>query len=139
MHEKTPGTPSEVQGSCDQYINWSSFIARCTSAGFLADKEGYEYKYSTEDISRGIEDEIPRGDIRNARILAAANYILLAGPSIRNHCYSDPSDSDDGKRGRDMWNLWEKRFETIANGQDEDPGVKDAAKKAHGIMVELDA
>lgn len=138
VHEKTPGTPSEVQEACDQYVNWSSFIARCTSAGLLVDKHDNEYKYSTVDISRGVEEEIPHGNIRNARILAAANYILLAGSGIRNYCYSYPSDSDRGKRARDMWSLWREKFQAIADGEDEDPDIKDATKKAHSIMVELD-
>ncbi|PCG90858.1 Protein of unknown function DUF3632 [Penicillium occitanis (nom. inval.)] len=139
VHRQTPGTPSEVQESCDQYVNLSSFIARCTSAGLLVDKHGNEYKYSTFDVSRGVEEEIPRGNIRNARILAAANYILLAGSGIRNYCHSYPSDSDRGKSARDMWNLWKEKFVAIAEGQDEDPEIKDATKKAHAIMVELDA
>lgn len=138
MYDSLPGTPLEVREACDKYVNWSSFIARCTSAGFLADKGGYEYKYSTVDIRSGLEEEIPRSDIRNARILASANYILLAGSGIRNHCHTHPSDSDIGKRARDRWNLWRDKFEAIADAQDEDPEIRDAAKKAHIMMVELD-
>lgn len=129
----------EVQESCDKYVNWSSFIARCTSAGILADEEGYEYKYSTLDIGSGLEKEIPRGKIRNARILASVNYILLAGPGIRNYCYSHPSGSDIGKRTRDIWNIWREKFEAITDGQDEDTDIKEATKRAHAVMVELDA
>ncbi|RAO74256.1 uncharacterized protein BHQ10_010268 [Talaromyces amestolkiae] len=139
VYDSLPGTPLEVQESCDKYVNWSSFIARCTSAGFLADKEGYEYKYSTVDISSGLEEEIPQGKIRNARILAAANYILLAGSGIRNYCHSYSSDSDRRRRAWEMWNVWKEKFEAIANGQDEDPDIKNAAEKAHAVMVELDA
>lgn len=130
-------SPSEVQEECDTYVNWSSFLARCTSAGVL--DSGVDYKYSTVDIDRGLEDKIPRGKVRNARILAAVNYIFLAGPSIRNYCHSYPSDSDRGKRARGMWNLWREKFKAISDGQDEDPGIMEATKKAHTMMVELDA
>lgn len=134
-----PGTPSDVQESCDQYVNLASFIARCNSAGLLGDAEGYEYKCGNADIAEEIGDEFPRGNTRNGRILALANYILLAGSGIRDYYYRDPPDSDWGKRARHIWNRWKKKFEAIANGPDEDPKVKDAAKKAHGIMVEFDA
>ncbi|GAM33582.1 hypothetical protein TCE0_011f00585 [Talaromyces pinophilus] len=131
---------SDVQEKCDDYLNYSTFLARCTGANlYKNDKTGARYKYCTYGIADGLEKDMPRGNIRRSRILVAANYILFSGQAVRDYCYSHPSDSDRGKRARDMWNLWKEKFEAIADGQDEDPEIKDATKKAHSIMVELDA
>ena len=38
-----------------------------------------------------------------------------------------------------MWNIWREKFEAITDGQDEDTDIKEATKRAHAVMVELDA
>lgn len=135
MHDKTPGTPSEVQESCDQYVNWSSFIARCTGAGILS---AYE-KYSAVDMDEALKKELPRGYLRNCRILAAANYIIYAGQAIEESNHSFPPGSESERKALDMWNMWKGKFKDIADGQDEDPEIKDVARKAHMMMVELES
>lgn len=131
---------SDVQETCDNYLNYSAFLARCTGAGLFDDDErGSGYKYCTYGIGDGLENDMPRGNIRRSVILAAAYYIFFSGRAVRYYCHKRPSDSDRGKRTRDMWNLWKRKFGEIAEGQDEETEVREATKKAHLIMAELDA
>lgn len=138
--EENSASASDIQEKCNDYLNYSAFLARCTGAGLYEnDKNKTGYKYCTYGIADGVEKDLSHGNIRKARILVAANYILLSGQVVRDYCHNYPSDSDRGRRAREMWNAWKQKFEKIADGQDEDYDIKDAAKRAHAVMVELDA
>lgn len=137
--EDDSASASDLQEKCDDYLNYSAFLARCTGGGlFENDKNDSGYKYCTYGIADGVEKDLPHGIVRKSRILVAAIYIFFSGQVVRDYCHSYPSDSDRGRRAREMWNVWKEKFEAIADGQNEDPDIKDAAKKAHAVMVELD-
>ncbi|EEA23335.1 hypothetical protein PMAA_099240 [Talaromyces marneffei ATCC 18224] len=137
LDEDDTTSASDIQEKCDDYMNYSAFLARCTGAGLYKNKTTDSgYKYCTYGIDDGLEKDMPQGIIRKSRILVAANYVLLSGRPVRDFCYSYPSDSDRGKMERDMWNSWKERFKVVADSQDEDPEIKEVTRKAHKIMVD---
>jgi hypothetical protein len=122
---------SEWKQECSEWLNLSSFIARCTGARVDDHLPGIT-KYPSIDIAEGLEKEIPPGLTRDTRVMIAAQHILLAGRVVDEELVRKPKIS----WGLDKWQLWAKKLKELTEGELA-PEVKIAVVEARKKLVEL--
>jgi Protein of unknown function (DUF3632) len=66
------------QELCDQWVNFSCFLARCIQAGLNGNYEN-PCKHPCIDIPEALEQDLPPGPKRDCKVMVAAQYILVAG------------------------------------------------------------
>lgn len=112
-------------------MNYSSFIARCIEAGLDKDDENC-FKYPRDDITIGLEHEMPPRLARDCKVMVAAQYILLAGRALAQE-FMDPSYKNYGIA------RWRRRAEKLREISKEDgnPRLAYAAKEARRHMISL--
>ncbi|KAL8722778.1 MAG: hypothetical protein Q9225_000789 [Loekoesia sp. 1 TL-2023] len=120
------------QEICDEWLNFSCFLARCIEAGL---NNGYvdRCKYPSIDIPEGLEPDLPRGPKRDCKIMVAIQYILLAGRVVAEDCFKKPVDGF----GPKQWERWAKRLGEIASQEDGNLRLASAAKDARKYMASL--
>jgi hypothetical protein len=124
-------TRLEFREICDDWVNYSSFIARCIEAG-LDKVDDHFFKYPIVDIPIGLEDEIPPGLARDCKVMAAALYISLAGRSLVQRFFKPPYKIF----GVYRWRRWAEKLAEISK-EDGNPRLAYAAKEARRHMVSL--
>lgn len=136
-NEKESGPTVEDLERYDEWVNFSSFLARCLDSGLL-DRYPNRTKYPSFDIPKGLETDLLPGPKRDCKILVSAQYITLAGTAI----YADDvvaleGGSEAKKRGWEMWKLWAEKLRQVSTNDEERPEVKEAASKALTKMISL--
>lgn len=121
------------QEVCDDYVNLSSFLARCIEAG-LDDRYKNRCKYASIDIPHGLEEDLLRGLKRDCRVMFAAQYILLAGRTLADNCFNKAIDGF----GPEQWRCWvEKLKEILMQEGGNHTGLASATEEARKYMVSL--
>lgn len=131
-HQEEQGDPG-AREKCDQWVNLSSFFARCIQASILHCLSNRWY-YPSIDIPAGLEKEDVIGVKRTCRIMVAAQYLLLATRPI----HEDLSKVITEGWGLEKWQLWAKRLKEIADKDGIDPEVISAVKEAREKMISYD-
>lgn len=117
---------------CDQWVNLSSFLARCLEAG-VDDRFDNRWKYPIIDIPNGLERDLPPGPERDCKVMVAAQYILLAGRTLADECSRKP-----GKGlGPDQWRRWAEKLGEISRQDGDDTRLGSATDKARRYMISL--
>jgi Protein of unknown function (DUF3632) len=110
----------------DKWVNFSSFLARCIEAG-LNDHHKYPCEHFELDISEFLEHDFPPGTYRDCWVMIAAQYILLAGRTIRKHIAG----------GLQKWQQLANRFKEIADEGDKESESNLAINGAYEKMASL--
>lgn len=120
------------QEVCDEWVNFSSFLARCTEAG-LDDRYTNRCKYASIDIPNGLEDDLPHGPKRDSRVMVAAQYILLAGRTLADDCFNKPIKGF----GPEQWRCWVGKLKEISMQEGNNTSLALALEEARKYMVSL--
>lgn len=126
---------AESKKKCAEWVNFSSFLARCIAAGVYP--EGLDrFRYPISDIVEGLEKDVSgaTGIKRTYRVMAAAQYILLAPKVI----YEELGEIKEWELGMGKWNLWAHRFKEIANKYDFGSETNAVVKEARDKMISFD-
>lgn len=126
---------SSFKRLCDEWVNFSSFLARCTAEGFYDHYEA-RYKFPSVDIPLGLglgldDGELPRGELGSCRLMVAAQWILHCGGRLR----ADMAESGSAHWNLDKWDCWVARLREMLERGVEDVKVKAAVEKALAVMV----
>ncbi|ROW11478.1 hypothetical protein VMCG_01147 [Cytospora schulzeri] len=121
---------------CDSWVNFSSFLARCTAQGFYDDDSSL-YKDASVDIplGLGLEGESSPGKLGSCRLMVSLQWILHCGDKIRDNMIQ----SDKPKWNMGKWDQWVAKLKEIEEGGIEDAKVKAAAEKVLAGLVSTDA
>jgi hypothetical protein len=136
--------PLEYQGpgiteAINTWISTAALIAKLFQANLLGE---YGPLWVSADFKKAFEAQMDRNFIelplKQAKILAAANYILLAGEAFAKEAKESPKRRSyvlDASK----WKLWASKLQEIANEVSEDAefGLNHKAQEAHDKMVEL--
>jgi len=117
---------------CDEWVNFSCFLARCIEAG-LNDGYGNRCKYPSIDISQGLEQDLPRGLKRDCKLMVAAQYILLAGRTLADDCFNKPVSGF----GPEQWRRWAEKLGEVSRQEGGNTYLASAAEEARRYMVSL--
>jgi Protein of unknown function (DUF3632) len=118
------------QELCDQWVNLSSYLARCLQAGLNEDYYS-GFKYASIDIPEGLDEKLPAGSRRDSKVMVAAQYILLAGEKIAGVCLEKPVKN----LGLDEWNRWAERLGEISKEESNNSELASAVEEAHKYMI----
>lgn len=153
-----PGNLSLLERESAQYVNYHAFNSRCMAAGLDAGENG-RFQSEVSYISVGLNPGVPGYEAPeiDCLVMAAAQYILIAGDVIYAECIkkqSSPSHYAWGGwkyiNGPSLWKHWWTKLTEIAETLDrgEDPGFKilegnrgalmDMVVKAKNKMVALE-
>jgi len=135
MYKKTA---KELKVTCEQCVNFSSFLASCKGSG-LATQYEYPCVHAGDDIEDGLEKDIPHELVRDCKIMVAAQYILLAGTVFSEELFGQGARSSAKEWGLKKWPIWSRRLKEIALEYEERGNTELAAmtRKAHEKMVSL--
>jgi hypothetical protein len=124
---KMPGLPlSKWEKRCEEWMNLTSFIARCIKARVIDDDKILDVdEYPSRDIPEGLETEFYPGITRDSKVMVAAQYILIAGDFIGGKSW-----------GIDRWQLWARKLEELA-GKELASEVKTAVIEARKKLIFL--
>ncbi|KAK2753931.1 hypothetical protein FQN54_007290 [Arachnomyces sp. PD_36] len=125
--------PQDWKQHCDEWLNFSSFLARCIQVR-IDDHVLVISKYPRMNIEDGLGTYIDDSIRRSCWVMVAAQYVLLAGPVLREEFIQSPSSPD---WGIDKWKFWAKRFGEVGSGRGLAPEVKEAALEARRKMILL--
>jgi hypothetical protein len=97
-------------------VNFTSFLARWLGAGL---DHHYEDRscYPCYDISKALDDVLPRGVRRECLLLVAANYIMLAGRTLARDYHDLEKVSN--TVGPDKWTRWAEKLEQVSKEESE--------------------
>ncbi|KAI9773863.1 MAG: hypothetical protein M1840_006089 [Geoglossum simile] len=115
---------------CDRWLNVSTHFAHQIRAG-LVDYWTEKFDIPIDDISTGLEKELPEPE-RYYRAMAAAQYILLLGGKIGDCCF-DLVGAD--RLEPERWKRWIEAFAKISSDKENKDDLREAAGKAHSFMV----
>ncbi|KAF9768116.1 hypothetical protein IL306_014631 [Fusarium sp. DS 682] len=128
-----------VDEAIDKWLSTTALIAKLYQVDLLG---VYGPMWLSSDFKRAFEThtdgDYTKHPVRQAQILAAANYILLAGDAFAKDakisCPERKYDLDAQK-----WKLWASKFQEVADTVDENArwDLKEKTQKAHDRMVEL--
>jgi hypothetical protein len=123
FHQNIASTSKEKKGGnglysfqrvCDEWVNFTSFLARWLGAGL---DHHYEDRscYPCYNISKALDDDLPREVRRKCLLLMAANYIMLAGRTLARDCHdldevSNKVDRTNGHAGPKDWSKYQRRI-----------------------------
>jgi hypothetical protein len=136
--------PLDYQGSgvteaINTWISTSALIAKLFQANLLGE---YGPLWVSADFKKAFEAQTDRDftklPLLQAQILAAANYILLAGEAFAKEA-KESSKKRSYVLDASKWKLWASKLQEIADkvGEDAEFGLKHKAQEAHDKMVEL--
>lgn len=137
---KTPGLQDDEsakaahQKKCDEWVNFSAFLARCTGAGFYDQYSGV-FLYPSVDISLALEKKLPTGSLRACRLMVAAQWILHSGRRIHDSMVEENKKDWDLER----WSVWEARLKEIVDGGEGDEEVASVLRRTLAEMTSIDA
>ncbi|WYZ36950.1 hypothetical protein EsH8_II_000456 [Colletotrichum jinshuiense] len=124
--------------SYKEWLNLSAFLARCIQSGRNDSFENWS-KYPGVDIPKGLEENHDQGPRRKYLLLAALQYLLLAGEKLHSEFISRHPDGSEKRRwGLGKWQLWAGKLQEIAGGQETDADVRQDAEKARRLMLLLE-
>jgi hypothetical protein len=120
-------------------LNTAALLAKLTQADILG---VYGPSWATHDLRSAFEQE-DKGDVtkhilKQAQVLAAANYILIAGDSLAkaltNRKFVDSRDITAEK-----WKTWTSKLQEMADSLDENTrwNIKEQLQRAHDKMGEI--
>ncbi|KAF4332553.1 hypothetical protein FBEOM_13652 [Fusarium beomiforme] len=122
-----------------EWFSTSGLIAKLFQGGCL-DNDGH-FRI-TKDLERTFEG-CTSGDVktdagRQAQVLAAVNYIILAGETFVKGA-KNPSPKGNFELSARKWKFWASKIKEVAETVDKDArwDLKDRAQKAYDKMVEL--
>lgn len=130
---KIKDIPRYYQKACDEFLNFSCFLARYLEAG-LMDESPDRCKYSGIDVREALDHDLPQGPLRDCQLMVAAQHILLAGRVLAEECFNQSFKGF----GPDKWRRWAAKLEEISRREREkNESLASAAKDAHEYMLSL--
>lgn len=100
---------TDYQKKCNEWVNFSAFLARCTAAG-IYDHYDDRFKYPSVDIPLALEERLPTEELlRECRLMVAALWIFHAARAI----YDDLVAVDKEEWNVKKWSLWETRLKEV--------------------------
>lgn len=132
----------KLKKECDEWINFTTLLARCIEAGVIAEYE-FRWELCCMDINKALERDLPHGIRRDCLLMGAAQYVLLAGRTLSVDCYKDPFEEMEGwfaggyVEGPVRWRRWADRFKEISREENGNPRIASVTKQAHEHMVSL--
>ena len=131
--QKIKDIPRYYQKACDEFLNFSCFLARYLEAG-LMDESPDRCKYSGIDVREALDHDLPQGPLRDCQLMVAAQHILLAGRVLAEECFYQSIKGF----GPDKWRRWAAKLEEISRREREkNESLASAAKDAHEYMLSL--
>ena len=130
--EKTNGEDGRsLSEICDQWVNFSSFLARIIAAGL---KNGLSRAKYPSIACRDALENVTTGPRRDCLLRVATQYILISG-----HCLAeDKLNGTKDKLDPRSWKLWTEKFREISQTHG-DPSLAAAAKEAYERMTALNS
>jgi hypothetical protein len=122
------------QRVCDEWVNFTSFLARWVGAG-LDDRLEYRSTYPCYDLSVALDKDLSHGVRRECLLLVAAHYILLSGRVLAEDCLDLKKASN--KVGQDKWTRWAENLEQVSKEEPENTRLASATKVASQYMFFL--
>ncbi|KAK1705861.1 hypothetical protein BDP67DRAFT_582875 [Colletotrichum lupini] len=100
--------------TCDEWVNYSCFLARFSGSGAHIAYEG-QTKWPSIDVELALEKPIPTGKLGQCRLLVASNWLIHAGKFI----YEDMKKTGAERWGLGRWGRWTEAIRGIlkAGGQ----------------------
>ena len=98
----------ELKEICDQWVNFSSFLARCKGSG-LATQYETPCVHAGDDIEDGLEKDLPHGLVRDCKIMVAAQYVLIAGKLFSEELFGQGTRSSLKQWGLRKLPIWSQR------------------------------
>ncbi|KAF5001634.1 hypothetical protein FGRMN_940 [Fusarium graminum] len=128
-----------VTEAVDIWLSTSALIAKLFQADLLGE---YGPLWASADfrdaLEKNVDDNLTTLPFKQAQILAAVNYITLAGEAFAKEA-KDSSKTRSYELNAARWKLWASKFQEVSDkiGEDAGLGLKQRAKEAHNRMVEL--
>lgn len=123
---------SSFRTVCDEWVNFSSFLARCIEAGLL-DHLDNRCRYPSIDIPHGLEKDLPRGPMRDCKVMTAAQYFLLAGRTLADDCFKESAPG----LAPEKWRVWAGKLGEISRQEGSNNRLASATEEARNHMVSL--
>ncbi|KAK2765316.1 hypothetical protein FQN54_008160 [Arachnomyces sp. PD_36] len=124
--------PAKWKQRCDEWVNFSAFLARCVQARI--DDDAFDIgKYPRMNIDDAVSSHITDEVKRNSWVMVAAQYVLLAGPVMDEEFIQKPEVRD---LGMSMWQFWAEGFKKVAEGELAS-NVKEAVIEARKKMIAM--
>ncbi|KAK7990493.1 hypothetical protein PG990_014773 [Apiospora arundinis] len=103
-HPYDPEDPSSRK-SLEEWVNFSTFLARCIKSGLLDKFDGWG-RYPAVEIRKALEENPGQGPRRDCLVMVAAQYLLVAGNKI-HHQFVDQYaiGSQERQRGLEAWGV----------------------------------
>ncbi|KAK6852098.1 hypothetical protein PG995_012223 [Apiospora arundinis] len=136
-HPYDPEDPSSRK-SLEEWVNFSTFLARCIKSGLLDRFDGWG-RYPAVEIRKALEENPGQGPRRDCLVMVAAQYFQVAGNKIHHQFVAQYAiGSQERQRGLEAWGLWSGRLQVLADGQGLKPEVEHAVKEARTLMLSLE-
>lgn len=120
---------AESKKRCEEWVNLSSFLARCIAAGVHHKSD--DFSHVIHDIKGGLEND---GVKRRFGVMVAAQYLLLAPRPI----YETLVKYKESGLGLEKWQVWAKRFKEMIDKDNFDTEVIAMTKEARERMIAFD-
>ncbi|KAJ0268155.1 hypothetical protein COL940_013658 [Colletotrichum noveboracense] len=105
---KDPEAKKDFILTCDEWVNFSSFLARYHGSKAYKPWDSH-LKYPSVDIELALENPLPSGKLGECRLLVASNWFIHAGKLI----YEDMKEANTEKWGLSRWSRWTEKIQEI--------------------------
>lgn len=126
--ETSPSSESEKDAftqRCDEWVNLSTFFARCDAAGLYDGCED-RLKYPSIDIPLGLEKGIPSGPLGYCRLMVAVQWLIHASGPL----YNDMARLNKEGWNLARWKLWKEKLEAVMGTDIKDARLATAVPNA---------
>ncbi|KAK1546872.1 hypothetical protein CPAR01_00839 [Colletotrichum paranaense] len=118
--------------TCDEWVNFSSFLARYHGSKAYQPRPG-ALKYPSVDIELALEKPLPPGKLGECRLLVASNWFIHAGKLI----YENMAETDTKNWNLGVWTLWTKAIRDILQAGGQSNEVTTRLQAALDMVVSL--
>ncbi|KAG7039998.1 hypothetical protein JMJ77_0010277 [Colletotrichum scovillei] len=118
--------------TCDEWVNYSCFLARFSGSEAHIAYEG-QSKWPSIDVELALEKPIPAGKLGQCRLLVASNWLIHAGKFI----YEDMKKTGAERWGLGRWGRWTEAIRGILKAGEQTDEVTARLQAALDTIVSL--
>jgi hypothetical protein len=129
-------TKDSFREESEKWVNFSSFLARCTASRLDTESEDVG-DYASRDIPRALKQDRKPGLHRDMDFKVATQYAIRAHAVMYEYWIEKAVDGSEGKNLiLEQWPTWIKRFDELALEYNEmgNTELADMAKEARGKL-----
>lgn len=123
---------SDFKNTCDEWLNFSTFLARCVGEGIHGKQLHHSLRWAARDIPSGLKDDLPDPVAHECFLMVSVQWILHAGRCI----HDDMVRTDEEGWNLDTWKSWATRLNVLHEG-----GMQNGilASKIRGAITEMES